>query len=133
MQICYFTYLHLFVSSIENRGVGIESGIEAIFHGPFSRKYAEAYDVTFSHLHKGLENLELIHLGKEMLEGDHILHIALRVDDLNAMTEKLKSRGVAFDPSYPKTAAFGGGLTAKFSGPEGEKIESVDRKALQEI
>ncbi|RDW21386.1 hypothetical protein CWR48_02995 [Oceanobacillus arenosus] len=98
-----------------------------------SRKYVEDYDVTFSHLHKGLENLELMHLGKSKVEGDRILHIALRVDDVNAMTEKLTKQGVEFDPDYPKTAAFGGGLTAKFSGPDGEKIELVDRKNLQEI
>ena len=98
-----------------------------------SRKHVEVYDVTFSHFHKGMENLELMHLGNAKIEGEPILHIALRVDDVNAMTEKLKSRGVEFDPGYPKAAAFGGGLTAKFSGPSGEKIELVDRKALQEV
>ena len=101
---------------------------------PLSRKYMEAHDVTFSHLHKGLENLELMHSGQSKIEGDPFLHIALRVDDVNAMTEKLQSRGVEFDPGYPKVAAFGGGLTSKFSGPDGEKIELVERsKALQEI
>ena len=100
---------------------------------PLSRKYAEAYNVTFSHLHKGMENLELMNIGESKAEGDRILHIALRVDDVNAMTEKLKSQGVELDPGYPKAAAFGGGLTAKFSGPDGEKIELVDRKPLQEI
>ena len=100
---------------------------------PLSRKYVEAYNVTFSHLHKGLENLELMHPGNPENEGDRILHIALRVDDVNAMAEKLKSNGVELDPGYPKAAAFGGGLTAKFSGPDGEKIELVDRIALQEL
>ena len=65
----------------------------------------------------------MIHLGKERLEGGCILQIALLVDDVNAMTGKFKGRGVEFDFGYPKTAAFGGGLTAKFSGPGGEKIE----------
>lgn len=97
-----------------------------------SRKYVEDYDVTFSHLHKGLENLELMHV-ENPEEGNRILHIALRVDDVNAMTEKLKKQGVEFDPGYPKAAAFGGGMTAKFNGPDGEKIELVDRKNLQEI
>ena len=100
---------------------------------PLSRKYVEKYDATFSHFHKGLENLELMNIGNAKFEGEPILHIALRVEDVNATVEKMKNRGVEFDPGYPKEAAFGGGLTAKFSGPTGEKIELVDRKALQEV
>ena len=67
-----------------------------------------------------------MHVGRVKLEEDRNLHLALLVEVVKTMTEKMNSRGIDWDPGYPKAAAFGGGVTAKFSGPESRKIESVD-------
>ncbi|SDJ78714.1 VOC family protein [Paenibacillus naphthalenovorans] len=89
-------------------------------------------DLTMVYVNHGYDVIEFLHK-KEPQAGDLIGHIALRVANVDAMVEKLSAQGVVFEPGSPKNAGTGLGRVAVFRGPDGEKIELVDRSDLREL
>ena len=54
-------------------------------------------------------------------------HIALQVQDMDALVRELRARGYAFDTDTPNEApdVFGGIRFIFFTGPDGERIELI--------
>jgi catechol 2,3-dioxygenase-like lactoylglutathione lyase family enzyme len=89
-------------------------------------------DLTMVYMNYGYDSIEFLHK-TEPHTGALISHIALRVANVDDMVAKLTAKGVVFESGSPKTAGTGLGKVAVFKGPDGEKIELVDRQDLREI
>lgn len=90
-------------------------------------------DLDMVYIMKGDDVIEFLHKSIPQTGVNLIGHIALRVDNVDEMTEFLKSKGVEFEPGSPKAAGTGIGRVSVFRDPDGAKIELVDRKDLREI
>ncbi|MCR8633033.1 VOC family protein [Paenibacillus radicis (ex Xue et al. 2023)] len=122
------------ISLLSNDVVGAEKFYtEQTGMATLKRYYLEPpRDLTMVYMNHGYDVLEFLHK-TEPQTGDPIGHIALRVDSVDAMVEKLSGLGVVFEPGSPKNAGTGLGRVAVFKGPDGEKIELVDRNDLREV
>lgn len=97
-----------------------------------NRAYVEAMDMTMIQLYKEHGSIEIMYNPKMNSDANVIKHMAFRVDNVDAITAKLQGQGVVFEKGYPKDAVTGLGRTAKFSGPDGELIDIIDRKDFRE-
>ena len=82
-------------------------------------------------LGKGADTLELIqHTPAKDLSSapGPFNHIALQVEDMNALARELRAQGYAFDTDAPNNApeVFGGIRFIFFTGPDGERVELIE-------
>jgi len=72
--------------------------------------------------------IELIHDGSARREGGVVDHVALRVDDLDATAERLRQRDVQLLDERPLEVAELNARILFCLGPDGERIELIERR-----
>lgn len=95
------------------------------------RKILKKGDHVMTYYSLGADTLETLYIpGKPNVEKP-LDHIAFRVKDSFAAKKYLESKGVVC--SEPKESQLGGFYILNITGPDGEKIEFLDRPALEEM
>ncbi|NOU96591.1 hypothetical protein GC093_25710 [Paenibacillus sp. LMG 31456] len=97
------------------------------------RMKVEATELTMVYLNLGYDVIELLNRPNQQPVSPPIGHIALRVDNVDELSEYFVSQGLEILPGFPKTAGTGIGRITMVKDPNGAKIEFVDRKDLREL
>jgi catechol 2,3-dioxygenase-like lactoylglutathione lyase family enzyme len=84
-----------------------------------------------AYFHLGDDAVEVHHPGATSPDDPRIRHVGLRVDDVDAATERLRSHGVSVT-SEPAPAANGRGRTASVRDPDGVPVLLLDRADLRD-
>lgn len=99
-------------------------GFECYHRTEFAR---DGGTIRLAFLRCGSCEVELVAVpGYEKRTAGPVDHIALCVDDIDAMATRLKSKGIVFDTAVPdeRPEIFDNGIKCIFfAGPDGERIE----------
>lgn len=90
-------------------------------------KVADTVELAFL-AHPGQPDFEIELIAGPVMEHDEgkVNHLAFRVSNIEATVNELREKGVQFDTPEPRTV-LGDVKIIFFKGPDGEKLELVER------
>jgi catechol 2,3-dioxygenase-like lactoylglutathione lyase family enzyme len=86
---------------------------------------------TLAYFHIGADAIELVHPEAPTPEAPRIGHLGVRVDDVAAAVETVRSAGVPVAPDHPRAAGTGHGQVAACRDPDGVTVLLLDRDDLR--